>query len=422
MLRSSNSAPIKESDSLNIDIPVADITCPISEEIFFEPEMAVPCGHIFEKDEIKQWMTSKSTCPCCRSEIEKTVNAPPVLHNLLESLLSKYPKLQQQRYFSHQIIARALKASDQVKLEKIVKFLTLADHRLNEMGGGNSILYCLVEQSLGLSLLIKNNELRNKITSKSLNYASVRDADAGSTILIWFAGFNEGLEILKTDKVLRDKITPQGLNNIVSGSIDHGTSAFYWFAKSKTGREILGEDAILRAKVTEEGMNSVRSCKDYKRDQDTGSSAAFFLAKSPEGLALLFNDEALRVKINAKGLNSICVDQEFQGLSLVYVLAHSQRGRELLSKDERLRSLIDPSALFSKAAASDKSAADWLMSEPDGRQLLELDPVLRNKVYPGTDKSHSGIANLTDLFRHHHHHHHAHDKSNLEHAPAPAPK
>jgi hypothetical protein len=58
-------------------------TCPISMATFKEGETIVklPCGHIFDKDSITEWVTKeKATCPICRHKLKsvEVLDGPPV--------------------------------------------------------------------------------------------------------------------------------------------------------------------------------------------------------------------------------------------------------------------------------------------------------------------------------------------------------
>ncbi len=396
---SSGTIPENEN-SIVMDISLMSITCPVSSEIFFEPKMVVPCGHLFEHDSITDWMKSKKTCPCCRGEIEKIIAAPPVFHELLDNALAKYPQLQRQRYFSEKVLSRAIHEKDILKVEKIIEFLTLADEHINVVVNkeqGFTLISMLTQHCL--AALAKHDKFRERITADALNLVSL-GVDRGTTPVAWLAGFEAGQQILLKDQIFRAKITPVGLNNIVTGDVDKGTSALYWLVKSDTGLQMLCKDNDLCAKVTEEGLNAIQMEKSISVDHDTGTSAVFFLVKAEAGLELLCRDDILRGKINAKGLNAVGKDREFLGQSPVYILVQSQRGRDLLKRDERLHKLVAVETLYVKAATTGKSPAELLKATADGIELLrKMDPNFM-PVIPGLFHEHH---------HHHQHHHHHHD-------------
>jgi len=408
-----SSCHISENENpILMDISLASITCPVSSEIFFDPQMVVPCGHLFECDTIKEWMESKKTCPCCRGQIEKIITAPPVFHELLDNIFAKYPQLQRQRYFSEKVLLRALKENDHLKVEKIIEFLMKADNLINVVNKerGTTVFSIMAESAVGLAALAKYDNFREKITPDTLNLPS-QGIDRGTTPVAWLSGFEAGRQLLLKDQILRAKITPLGLNNIVTGDVDKGTCAFYWLAKSKIGLQILCSDSDLCAKVTEEGMNSIQTQKkidsnNVSVDRDTGTSAVFFLVKEESGLELLCKNDILRGKINAKGLNAVGKDREFLGQSPVYRLVQSQRGRDLLNRDERLRKLVAVETLYVREAVSGKSPAELLKVTADGIELLrKMDPNFM-PVIPGIFHEHQ------HHHQHHHHHHDANPKAN----------
>ncbi len=376
MLRSGNVSGKEAENAVAMDVQLASIICPITNEIFFEPKMAVPCGHTFEYDSIKKWKAAKNSCPCCRKKIEKLIDAPPLLIEMLENILAKYPHLQNQRYFSLDILHRAVTAKDSNKLDKIIVFLLLMEDRINFIEkNGDSVLRGLSKNSVGAAALERHDKLRAKLNVDSLNNSSNVEGHEGTTTLAWLVCYNAGLESLIKDEVFRAKITPYGLNNIITGSVDRGTSALYWLLISKAGVQMLCWDKELCAKVTEEGLNSIQLEKRPNADRNTGLSALFYLIFNEEGLELLREDTVLRGKITAKGINAVCRDTNLQGQSPVYVLVQSQRGRDLLNMDEDLRKLIKIKTLYTKVIGSDKSAADCLRETLDGIELLKkLDP------------------------------------------------
>jgi|GEM_PF-4706101 len=71
-------------------------TCPINNQLMFDPVLGVnangksSCKHAFERDAIKQWLTTKggvATCPCCRSPMNGVTSASK---DFTSSMVSHY--------------------------------------------------------------------------------------------------------------------------------------------------------------------------------------------------------------------------------------------------------------------------------------------------------------------------------------------
>lgn len=67
---------------------VETLTCPVLLELFFDPMMSVPCGHLIESD-AKDKLESPGRCPCCRESVLTWIPCPPILRGMLESNLQK---------------------------------------------------------------------------------------------------------------------------------------------------------------------------------------------------------------------------------------------------------------------------------------------------------------------------------------------
>ncbi|OGT47318.1 MAG: hypothetical protein A3E82_07525 [Gammaproteobacteria bacterium RIFCSPHIGHO2_12_FULL_38_11] len=64
------------------------LTCPILSELFFDPVMSVPCGHLIESD-AKDKLESPGRCPCCRESVLSWIPCPPIFKSMLESELKR---------------------------------------------------------------------------------------------------------------------------------------------------------------------------------------------------------------------------------------------------------------------------------------------------------------------------------------------
>ena len=64
------------------------LTCPILSELFFDPVMSVPCGHLIESD-AKDRLENPGRCPCCRESVLSWIPCPPAFKSMLESELKR---------------------------------------------------------------------------------------------------------------------------------------------------------------------------------------------------------------------------------------------------------------------------------------------------------------------------------------------
>ncbi len=62
----------KEQEETNTNSHPINIPniCPITQDVIKTPYV-LDCGHIFEKNEIIEWLNEKKTCPVCRFDISK---------------------------------------------------------------------------------------------------------------------------------------------------------------------------------------------------------------------------------------------------------------------------------------------------------------------------------------------------------------
>lgn len=85
-----------DEDNIPVKLPQQMITCPFTMDIFFEPVMAMPCGHCFE---YRESIKLKDECPCCRTQNIALYPAPPIIRELLLETLKQHPKLYEQVHF-----------------------------------------------------------------------------------------------------------------------------------------------------------------------------------------------------------------------------------------------------------------------------------------------------------------------------------
>lgn len=86
------------NDLISIDgIDRKDIICPLSLALFFEPVLAIPCGHAFEKIESQRIKNGK--CPCCREDIVMFGRALDK-KNMMDKVLAAHPELYAEVYFN----------------------------------------------------------------------------------------------------------------------------------------------------------------------------------------------------------------------------------------------------------------------------------------------------------------------------------
>lgn len=75
---------------LEVQVPVecADQTCAICLDTMSAMVLQMPCsqGHVFHRDCLLQWLSSRHSCPVCRHELEKELHTPTLPGELSESL------------------------------------------------------------------------------------------------------------------------------------------------------------------------------------------------------------------------------------------------------------------------------------------------------------------------------------------------
>lgn len=440
----------RNNDTLDIPTPKSDLTCPIESGIFFEPVMTSPCHHIFEKHGLEIWLTKHRTCPDCNGEVAQVTPAPPFVYNSLEYLLKKYPELNLECNFHLVYLRAALKSAkdgNSTKLEKIIQFLKIAN-KLNEfspddgfknttafywlcgheigikyltedlcniisseslnkrLDNGDSALVWLTSCYDGVNLLVKNANLREKITAESLNAIDGDNKEHGKSPIFYLTKYSKGVNLIFRDEALKNKVTSEGLNRAVKLLDGVLHSALSHIAEKPDGRKLLCKDPIFRAKVTQEGLATLQSDVSWlvldkegrdmlsrnealrakitaegfnELNEEDHTSFVYQLLLHHVGQEMIRADHVLRDKITAQGLNAV---RQKGGDSAVYELCKHHFGRKTLLRDERLRKLITAEVLNTPVVKEEnKTAAYWLLNTPEGKELLEKDPELRGKIF-----------------------------------------
>jgi hypothetical protein len=230
----------------------------------------------------------------------------------------------------------------------------------------------------GHKLLATDPELCTKINAERLNTPLGRipnGENAPSTGVTYLLRDEFGVKLLLKSVALRSKISAVGLNAKVYMKPAGSTTAME-LADSEAGIKLLALSPGLRKKMSSQNLNGIVESGEWK-----GCSAVRSLVRGDNGISLLLSCPRFRKKINADGLKSLAV---IDNTSAVYFLARSPLGRKLLLKDERLRKLITAESLSTAVtldgSENGKTAAEWLLSTPDGRELLKIDTELRLKV------------------------------------------
>jgi hypothetical protein len=235
-------------EKISIRISLADFICPISEQIFFNPIQAMPCGHFFEEEELKGWEEKNDTCPYCREKIEEKFPTPPYFNRQLTELLERNPKLYDECYFNVETFSKNFSAYDEKKIESkpFKKMLHVLE---NSSVHFNNALPLLMKKPSGMVLLTNHPALRQKITAKSLN--KILDPESGISVLYLLAESAEGRKLLINDGRLRSLIEIETLHaRVLLAGENTRKSAAFWL--KKYGKDFWKIDPILRAKLFQE--------------------------------------------------------------------------------------------------------------------------------------------------------------------------
>jgi hypothetical protein len=383
--------------TITISISTADITCPITHQIFFDPvcveskpannKEGESCRHYFERSGITQWMKNNANCPCCRQPIVEIRDPDTIFKRNFESALKQNPNLHNERYYDLSLLINAFVSNNTKLLNKFISLFEASSILFNRASDDEKYLPGITAVTIfsfyktGLDNLYKNKKLRNSILSKGLNAVIQDGPSKGTSAVFWLAITQDGRKILVEDPILRDKITAEGLNAIALDGAIKSTSALSWLAATSEGQRILVEDKILRDKITAEALNAVEVNEPHK-----GKTAVYWLTVTSEGQKILAEDKILRDKITAEGLNAIALDGPHKGISAISLLLCADKGREILLQDNaRLLMMISTDTLTQSIIPrnqehSGKSIAFWLQNTMEGKHILKNHPILQNKI------------------------------------------
>lgn len=154
----------------------ADLTCPITLEFFFEPVVASPCGHEFEKCASRTF----HNCPLCRHPIKEFIPAFRA-RSMLDDFLRKHPEMNAEVYF------------DLDHFEKIVSN--------NELKGPIGQRFIRLLQH----------------STSYLNDVAVQGIQHKKSAIEILSTTSEGLELLRSDKKILALVSEESLQIIVNG-------------------------------------------------------------------------------------------------------------------------------------------------------------------------------------------------------------
>lgn len=117
------------SNHFIFSVELESLTCPITQELFFEPVLAMPCGHCFEKRASAS--LKKSACPICRQKIIMFGQALDK-KTMLDKVLTEQPELYAQVYFNHDHFSEIIEKN---KLKTITgqRFIKVLQHAVNHL-------------------------------------------------------------------------------------------------------------------------------------------------------------------------------------------------------------------------------------------------------------------------------------------------
>ena len=122
---------MKSGQDISLVFKIEDIKCPITKEIFFDPVVAQPCGHTFEREMLEEWLKNQSACPCCAHK-DITMGHPPLVwKNALFDAIKNSPDLLAQQYLSENLIKNLIvNNKDDEHLERLLMAKQLKEFNL----------------------------------------------------------------------------------------------------------------------------------------------------------------------------------------------------------------------------------------------------------------------------------------------------
>src|SRR3990167_4949766 len=108
-----------------------DITCLLSLDLFFDPVVAIPCGHAFERTGSQKIKNDK--CPCCRENIVMFYRAFDK-KNMMDKVLAAHPELYAEVCFDLDYFAKVVSKNELNTPigERFIQLLQHAPCRLTE--------------------------------------------------------------------------------------------------------------------------------------------------------------------------------------------------------------------------------------------------------------------------------------------------
>lgn len=246
---------INRSNEIISIVSKEDISCPISGEVFFDPSITYPCGHLFENEMIHKWMEKNTSCPCCRSEIIKINNPPPFFNHFFQQVLANNLFLHDERYFDLTSFLNCLSNNLPEKLNKMILMLQNSAKHLNmpcddQMHRGLNPIYFLTKFGKGRKLLTDHLLLREKISAEGINIIGQTAGEEGFSAVYWLTMYPSGQTLLLNDARLRSLISRETLMKQVSAPGEHHKkSPAFWLMRTDIGKEILKIDAELSQKI-----------------------------------------------------------------------------------------------------------------------------------------------------------------------------
>lgn len=178
--KNSSQTPEQASNhATSISIDHKELTCPITNELFFDPVLAMPCGHGFENRASGSLL--KGSCPECRQDIV-IFGAALDKRRDMDKVLSLRPELYAQVYFNLDHFAEIVEEKgvivkkNQLTTPIGVRFIKLLQHAANHLNDkavegvqkGKNAIEILASTQPGRELLRKDEKIRALISKESL--------------------------------------------------------------------------------------------------------------------------------------------------------------------------------------------------------------------------------------------------------------
>lgn len=200
-------------DVISISIELKDLTCPVTLNLFFDPVLAMPCGHGIENRISSNLL--KGSCPTCRQDIMMFGTALDK-KNMIDKVLSQHPEWYTQVYFNLDHFAEIVAHNQLATLlgQRFIKLLQHAATLLNDKAlDGNqknkTAVEVLTSTYQGRELLRKNEKIQALLTSESRKLKV-----EGKTIDEWLKGEVEEKKSLAVASARGMFATPSTVDNV----------------------------------------------------------------------------------------------------------------------------------------------------------------------------------------------------------------